>query len=194
MNVENKNPLFSASIRFNEELIHTFTTTQYNVFRKKKKFITGGTAFFLIVLGMMLGANTWTGALPLLLGCVIITNLLAAPKHIANSLITKFNHGMPTISYLFYLEQMTVSSSQVPIYYDALIRMVEDDQHLYLFTAPESGYMVPKSTITGQGNCRELVQLLESASGASVQRITGVFSVTLRSLIASIRAAGHHKK
>lgn len=187
MSQTSRTPLLTARMVFTEETIHTFTAMQYNLFRKKQKYLTASVAFALIVTGLLLGANTWQGVLPLLIGCVLITNPLAAPKHIANSLSAQFKGKLPSISYRFYPDRMDVSTSPVPIHYASLTQMAEDNQHLYLFLTSETGYMVQKSSVKGGNGYKSLAQLLESGAGKPIRRYSGLFSVTLRSMLKGFR-------
>ena len=181
-------PLYTASMAFTEETVHTFTAMQYNVFRKKQKYITAGIAFVLIVTGMTVGLDKWQGVLPLLAGCVVITNLLAVPKHIARRLLAQFRGKMPVLAYQFYADRMDVTTSKVPVHYKALLRMEDDKKYLYLFVSAENGYMISKSSVEGPEGYEGLARLLESGTGKSVHRYSSLFSVSLASLLKDLKA------
>ena len=180
-------PLYTASMAFTEETVRTFTAMQYNVFRRKRKYFIAGIAFLLIVAGLILGVTNWQGVLPLLIGCVIITNLLAVPNHIANRLLAQFGGKLPTLEYRFYPDRMDVSTSKVPIHYKTLLRMEDDKKYLYLFVSAENGYMISKSSVEGADDYAGLVRLLESGAGKTVHRYSSMFSVSLFSLLKDLR-------
>lgn len=180
-------PLYTASMAFTEETVHTFTAMQYNVFQKKRKYITAGIAFILIVAGLVLGATRWQGVLPLLIGCVVITNLLTVPKHIASRLMEQFRGRMPTLAYRFYSDRMDVSTSKVPIHYGTILRMEDDKKYLYLFVSAENGYMISKTSVSGADGYEGLARLLESGTGMAVHRYSSLFSISLATLLKELK-------
>lgn len=180
--------LYTASMAYTEETLHTFTAMQYNLFRKKQKYIAAGIAFILIVTGLVLGVTSWKGVLPLLIGCVVITNLLTVPKHIANRLLARFNGRLPSLNYRFHPDRMDVSTSGVPVHYKSLLRMEDDKKYLYLFVSEENGYMIDKSSVEGENGYAGLARLLESQTGKTVHRYSSLFSVSLLSLLKDLRS------
>lgn len=182
-------PLFTAQTAFTEESVQRFTTMQFNLFQKKRKYLAALAAFVLIVAGLLLGINTWQGILPLLIGCVIATNLYAAPKHAAGQIVAGFHGKLPTVRFRFYPEAMEVSTSEVPVHYGALSRLEDDKEYLYLFLTPETGYMVRKSSVAGEGGYGSLAALLEERSGRSIHRYRSLAGATLKSLLADFRSA-----
>ena len=55
----------------------------------------------------------------------------------------------PKSDYCFYEKEFTFHDKEEPVPYKRLIRLIEDKQHLYLYVAEQSGYMVDKGTVTG---------------------------------------------
>ena len=181
-------PLFAAQTAFTEESVQRFATMQFNLFQKKRKYLAALAAFALIVAGLLLGIGTWQGILPLLIGCVIGTNLYAAPKHTAGQIIAGFRGKLPTVRFRFYPEKMHVSTSEVPVHYSALARLEDDKEYLYLFLTPETGYMVRKSSVDGEGGYSALAALLEERSGQKIHRYRSFAEITLKSLLADLRS------
>ena len=89
MNTPNTHAKYTADMVHTEETIRLYAITQYNLFRKKQKYLTTLASCALIVSGMLIRTDIWPRALLLLIGCVLSTNLYAAPKHIADEVIRR---------------------------------------------------------------------------------------------------------
>ena len=178
---------YTADMSHSEKSIHLYAARQYDCFQKKRKYLTALLSFLLIVAGLLTGADAWQGALLLLIGCVAVTNLYAAPKHIANAVVKRMNGKFPVIRYGFYADHIDVSTSSVPVYYGGLTLLAEDKDYLYLFLTPQTGYMIDKASVVGRGGYDGLAGMLEQASGMKIQRASGLDVNGLKAMIAKIR-------
>lgn len=185
MTGEKESAGYTADMVHSEKSIHLYAARQYDLFRKRQKYLIVLISFFLIVAGMVTGADTWRGALLLLTGCVAITNLYAAPKHIANTVIRQFHGEFPVVRYGFYGDHMDVSTFPVPVYYDAVTLLADDKKYLYVFLTPQTGYMIDKASVSG-GGCEELAGMLEQASGRRIKHTSSLGANGFRAAIADI--------
>lgn len=165
---------YTAAMVHSEKSIRLYAAKQYDLFRKRQKYLTVLVSFFLIAAGILAGANTWRGALLLLIGCVAVTNLYAASNHIANTVIRQFRGRFPTIRYDFYSDRMDVSTAPVPVYYQSITLLADDKSYLYLFLTPQTGYMIDKGSVAGGGGYNELANMLEQVSGRRIIHTSGV--------------------
>ena len=179
--------IYTAEMPHSEKSIHLYAARQYDFFQKKQKCLVVLLSFLLIVAGLLIGADAWQGALLLLAGCVAVTNLYAAPKHAANAVVKKFNGALPVIRYRFHADHVDISTSPVPVYYDALTLLAEDKNYLYLFLTPQTGYMIDKALVTGSGGYDGLAEMLEQASKTKIQHASGLNMNSLKAIMANIR-------
>ena len=188
MNTPNTHAKYTADMVHTEETIRLYAITQYNLFRKKQKYLTTLASCALIVSGMLIRTDIWPRALLLLIGCVLSTNLYAAPKHIADEVIRRFNGRLPVLCYSFGADRFTVNTSSVPVCYDSVFLLADDKKYLYIFLTPETGYMMNKASVSGEGGYEGLVKTLEEASGRTTRHTVRLSEVSLKTMIASIRS------
>lgn len=187
MTGEKRSADYTADMVHSEKSIHLYAARQYDLFRKKQKYLTVLISFSLIVAGMLTGADTWQGALLLLIGCVVITNLYASPNHIANTVIKQFHGKLPVIRYGFYADHIDISTSPVPVHYDSVTLLADDKKYLYLFLTPQTGYMIDKASVAGSGDYDALAKRLEQVSGRRIKHTSGLDVNGIKSVIADIR-------
>ena len=66
--------------------------------------------------------------------------------------------------------------------YARLMRLVADDEYLYLFVSKASGYMIERASVQGEGGGDGLMRLLADRSGLRWRRPFSLLTFRLRDL------------
>ena len=187
MSSQTERTFFTAKMPYTEETLQRFTIMQFNLYRRRQKFLIQAAAFAMIVAGLLFGLKDWKGVLLALAGCVSLTNIFIVPKQIARQVISRFNGHLPVLEFRFYRDHLTVSASDMPVYYASLDRMEEDKEYLYLFLSAETGYLIPKAAIHGNGGYPALAELLEAGAGRRVHRYVSLTTASLRTILEELQ-------
>lgn len=140
----------SATMNHNADTITLLSVTQYNTFFFWKKLLQLACGIALLLLGITRPADNVWGIVCLFFGCWILTSLDMPAKFRANRILEAMNGVFPSSTYEFYSDHFVLTANEIPekIDYSSLIRLVENNQYLFLYISPYSAYMVDSRTIT----------------------------------------------
>ena len=174
-------PIYRAKMNHSADTIKKLIQTGYDVFLFKRKLLNAVIAFGLIIYGLYADKSMFTPWVALFVGCVMLPNLNAIPKQQAKEVLQQMGNHYPKSDYRFYEKEFSFNEKEGAIPYKRLIRLIEDNQYLYLYVAEQSGYMVDKGTVTG-GSVSELKTYLEIETGMKFSRPASLFSFKIYDL------------
>ena len=177
---------YTGAIVQSPETVKRYCTLQYNVFQTRKKIAVLALSVALAVSGIIIAGNNKLLGLGLaFVGCLIFSNSNAAAEYTANRIIELFKGNYPTLHYSFSYSFLMLEDSNKTVEYNSLIRLVEDDEYLYLFENPQYAVMVKKSLISGENGAEGLKKLLSEKTGLLWTRPLSVLNFKLSNLLPS---------
>lgn len=138
----------TAKMVHSRDTIIRLSMTQYNCFEFKSKMVRFLLAMVLIIYGLYADPSMITPMIALFFGCILIANLSLRPRLRAAKVIEQLHGQFPVSDYVFHRTSFTDGSNGKAIPYSSLIRLVEDQEYIYLYISQESAYMVEKSGIS----------------------------------------------
>lgn len=179
--------LYTAEMKHSADTLKRFTTLQYNAFEMVRKVIMILLAIILIITGVSAGSSAAL-ILCLFLGCIILTNLNAKAESVADQVAKSLNGHYPQLKYSFTENGFTDGEDRPEVPYVSLIRLIEDNDYLYLFISKASGYMIEAKTIQGTGGEHELKKLISEKSGLNWTSPPTILNISLKDIIANLKS------
>lgn len=177
---------YSGGIVQSPATIKSYSIIQYNIFQTRKKIAVLVLSVALAVSGIAVaGSNKLLGLGLVFLGCILFSNSNAAAEYTANRVIELFKGNYPTLHYSFSDSYILPLESGKSIKYKSLVRLVEDDDYLYLFENSQYAVMVKKSLISGENGAEGLKKLLAEKTGLSWTRPLSILNFNLSNLLPS---------
>lgn len=174
--------VYTAHIQQSRETVRRYSEVQFNVFHTKVKLAGVSLSVLLVLLGAFAVKAEALSLLMIFFGCVLFTNLNAPANFTANRVIALFQGKFPTLHYRFSPEGMWIDGKEPAVKYNKIIRLVEDDEYLYLFQSPQYGSMIKKSTVCGDEGIYGLRDLLTQKTGLKWTRPPTILNFKLRNL------------
>lgn len=174
---------YTAKMKHSSETVKRFTVLQYNTFEPVGKIIRIVLALALIIVGSLSGSTTAFIALAFL-GCILLTNLNTRAESVADQLERALQGKFPELEYSFSETGFTDGADRAEIPYSDFIRLIEDDDYLYLFISKASGYMLEISSVIGENGAEGLKRLLSEKSGCEWTRPVTLLSFSLKDVLA----------
>lgn len=173
-------PMITASMHHTRETITRLSRTQYNTFSFGSKLLQLLCGLILIFIGLQ-GGTALTSVLCLFAGCWLCVNTDVRAKLRASRICESLHGQYPATQYTFKEKEFLLDSdTKNSLAYSRLIRLIEDNQYLYLYISKTSAYMIDKSTV--RPNVDVLKELLVRSTGLRWCRPTSLFNFSLRTL------------
>ena len=177
--------LYTARVKHSPDTVRRFTVIQYDTFEPFGKVIRFALAVALIIAGAFSGSSAALVFL-LFLGCVLLTNLNSKALSVADQVEKAMHGSFPELHYSFSEDRFTDGPERPEVLYSALIRLIEDNDYLYLFASKSSGYMIETASVTGDGGAEGLKRLISEKSGCEWKRPLTLATLKLKDLFSSI--------
>ncbi len=141
---------YFAGIQQSKETITRFSRVQFNIFKYKTKIAIICFCAGLLVIGLAL-LNTFKALAVILvfLACIIYANQDAGADYTANMVIDMFKSHYPKLKYVFTQSGYKINDNEKILKYKDVIKLVEDDEYLYIFQTEQYGIMIKASTVYG---------------------------------------------
>lgn len=173
---------YSASITQSAQTIKRYARMQYSIFHRKVKLAGFAASVALVLIGGFLVEGEGLSLLLIFLGCIMFTNMNAPANFTANRVIALFNGRYPTLKYSFGPDGFGIEGKEKKIKYGSLMRLVEDDEYLYLFQTPQYGSMLKKSSIQGDDGAAGFRRMLENKTGLKWTKPSTFYNFGLKDL------------
>lgn len=171
---------YRAFIIQSPETIRRFSEVKFNVFQLPVKLVGVVISVLLVLAGGFAVKSEGLSLLLIFLGCVLFTNLNAPANYLANRVIALFHGKFPVLHFSFSEAGMRIEDREPETAYSAFIRLVEDEDYLYLFQSSQYGTMVKKSTVQGDGGVCEFKRFLTEKTGLKWVAPPSVLSFNLK--------------
>ena len=175
--------VYTAKIEHSESTVRSMARAQYDSFRPKSFYLLLILSFLLLAVAVFLpGLKQQLKILCIVIGCFLIVGLNAPPNQLADQIIRSLNGHFPLISYTFYEDAVSLKGTDTTdtLHYSEIIRLVEQQNYLYLFIQNKSAYMIDKSS--AKPNAEGLMSFLESKTGLSWTKSSSIWKTSLKSL------------
>ena len=96
--------------------------------------------------------------------------------------VTLTGGSFPVLEYRFGESAFRDGEDRPAVEYARLMRLVADDEYLYLFVSKASGYMIERASVQGEGGGDGLMRLLADRSGLRWRRPFSLLTFRLRDL------------
>ena len=173
--------LYTAKMQHSADTVRAFTLLQYNTFEWWRKGIIFVLSVVLILLGLSLRSSILV-ILCLFAGCILLTNSNTRATSVAEGVIEAMQGNFPLLTYSFTETGFSDGEDRPAVPYQKLYRLIEDNQHLYLFASKASGYMVQKASVEGEKGADGLMELISQQSGLKWTKPFSLFSFSLKDL------------
>lgn len=181
---------YTADTIQSPETIRRFSEVKFNIFQMPVKLAGVLISVLLVLAGGFAVKSEGLSLLLIFLGCVLFTNLNAPANYLANRVIALFHGRFPVLHYSFSETGMKIEDKKPETTYSAFIRLVEDEDYLYLFQSSQYGTMVKKSTVQGDGEADGLKMFLTEKTSLKWVAPPSVLSFNLKHIRSMGKAAG----
>ncbi len=182
---------YYAGIQQSRETITRYSRVQFNIFKSRTKLAVICFAAGLVVIGLaLLNSYKALAVILVFLGCIVFANQDAGANYTANLVIDMFQGKFPRLKYAFFSSGFLIADNEKEIPYRSLIRLVEDDEYLYLFQSDKLGYMIKSSTVIGDRGLQGLKELLAEKTKLKWTRQNRFLTFSLSSQLGLGRSGG----
>ncbi|MCI7726885.1 MAG: YcxB family protein [Clostridiales bacterium] len=179
---ETKMKEYTAYMIQSKDTIKRYSEVQFDVFYTSVKLIGAAVSVALVLLGAFAVRTEVLSLLLIFLGCVVFTNLNAPANYTANRVIALFRGKFPILHYSFSETGMLIEGKTPEVKYSGIIRLVEDEEYLYLFQSPQYGSMIKKSSVSGEDELYGLKCFLTEKTQLKWTRPPTILNFNLKSL------------
>ena len=173
--------LYTARMRHSADSVRRFTRLQYDTFELWRKLLMLGLSAGCMLLGIASGPGLFA-VLCIFVGAMLLTNLNARANAVADGVIEATGGSFPVLEYRFGESAFRDGEDRPAVEYARLMRLVADDEYLYLFVSKASGYMIERASVQGEGGGDGLMRLLADRSGLRWRRPFSLLTFRLRDL------------
>lgn len=170
----------TASMHHTRKTIARLSRTQYSTFSFGSKLLQLFCGVVLIFIGVQ-GGSALSSSLCLFAGCWLCVNTDVRAKLRASRICDSLHNQYPATQYTFKENEFLLDAdTKSPLSYKRLIRLIEDNQYLYLYSSKTSAYMIDKATV--RPDVDTLKKLLTHSTGLRWCRPTSLLNFSLRTL------------
>lgn len=174
--------IYTARIQQSKETIRRYSEVQYNVFHTSAKLMGLAISVALVLLGAFAVKAEVLSLVLIFLGCVLFTNLNAPANFTANRVIALFQGKFPELHYTFSPSGMLIEGRTPEVSYSDFIRLVEDEEYLYLFQSPQYGSMIRKDTVSGEDDLYGFMNFLSEKTRLKWTRPPTILNFNLKKI------------
>lgn len=179
---------YTAGMKHSRETLDRFIRVQYDTFEFGRKAILFVAAVALILFGVTkAAASTILSVACLILGCLLLTNINARAKSIADGVAEAMKGNYPSLHYTFTETGFRDGEEKEEVPYSRLFRLLADEKYLYLFVSKASGYMLEISTVSGDASSEGLKNFLREKTGLTWLRPVNLLNFNIKDLIAMLK-------
>lgn len=182
---------YFASMPQNHNTLKRYAQVQMDVFHPSIKLCGAGLAVALVLIGAFAVKTEALSLLLIFIGCVVFTNLNAPGDFIANRVNSLFHGKYPTLFYQFSEDSFLVVGSKQSVPYKKLIKLVEDDEYIYLFQSSRYGNMIKKSSVQGTDKLCGLRDHLAEKTGLKWRRPPTILNFRLQNVWDIVQKKDH---
>ncbi|MDO5540305.1 MAG: YcxB family protein [Eubacteriales bacterium] len=156
----------SASITYNEDTMKRMVKIRMRTFRGIGTYGLFAIGLVFLVLGVLSSYGTLaTRTMMVAVGCFILVGINTPEKYMAKKIIQSMNGRFPKLSYDFGFEVVKIKGADNinRLDYEEIIRLVEDDEYLYVFRKDKSAFMIDRKTAKPKAD--SLKELLSEKTG-----------------------------
>ena len=172
---------YSACMQHSADSVKRFVRLQYQTFEWWRKLIILLLSVFCMLAGIASRSPVLT-VFCLFAGALLITNIDRREQSVAEEVIRAVQGQYPRLEYAFSDTGFTDGEDRPTVPYRGLIRLIADEDYLYLFSSRASGYMIDKGTVEGPEGADGLMRLIAEQSGLVWSGPVTLLSFRLRDL------------
>ena len=179
---------YTAEMHHSRETLNRFIRVQYDTFEFGRKAILFAAAVGLILFGIAkAAAAALLSVICLIGGCLLLTNIDAKAKSVADGVAEAMKGKYPSLQYSFSDSGFRDGEGKEEVPYSRLFRLMADEKYLYLFISKASGYMLELSTVSGEADAEGLKSFLSGKTGLKWLRPVTLMNFNIKDLIAMLR-------
>lgn len=167
--------IYRAKIKYDKNTIFKLAKTISKTYRLPLRIIAYFCGFAMIVCSLFIPMGATNSLTLLVVGCLLITGIDAPARHRAQVSFNSVGKREIVGKYSFLGNSFTLTADEhiTEMEYDKIVRLVEDDEYLYIFTDKNSAFMLEKSSVKPHSS-KDLMRFLADKTG---QKWHGVFSL-----------------
>lgn len=175
-------PLFRGEIKHTDATIFQLFRTQHRSFCQKRMLLRFLLGLAFVFFSAFVDWPDIIRIIALIVGAWLMVSL-DFPGQINADKALEARHGMlPVMSYAFHSGEMLVSGEgKLNMQYKSLIRLVLDEDYLYLFSAPDAVCMIDRSTV--KPDDEKLIAFLAEKTGLEWKKNKSFFFLNLYDLL-----------
>lgn len=170
---------YQMEFKHDAQTIRRLSQTQYLSFEKKYIFLQLIIGLAFLAFAVLHQDDTALFTLFALFGCWLMISWKQIPLFRANKIVRQCGGAFPTTVYSFGTNGIKTSNddSSATVPYAEIIRLVEDDEYVFLFINKEGAYMLRKPN-----NASAFQKYLTEKTGLEWIRPRNVFFLSLKQL------------
>lgn len=167
--------IYRAKIKYDKKTIYQLAKTISKTYRLPFRIIAYFCGFIMIVCALFIPMGYTNSLTFLVVGCLLITGIDAPAKYRAQLSFNSVGKRDIVGKYSFLGNSFTLTADEhvTELEYDKIVRLVEDDEYLYIFTNKTSAFMLEKASVKPHTS-KNLMRFLADKTG---QKWRGVFSL-----------------
>lgn len=179
---------YTAVMKHSRETLDRFIRVQYDTFEFGRKAVLFAAAVGLILFGVAkAAASTVLSVACLILGCLLLTNINARAKSIADNVAEAMKGNYPSLQYTFTDTGFRDGERKEEVPYSRLFRLMADEKYLYLFLSKASGFMLEISSVSGDASAEGLKRYLTEQTGISWVRPVNLLNFNIKDMRVLLR-------
>lgn len=172
--------IYRAKIKYDKASIFQLAKTISKTYRLPLRIIVFITGFIMIFCSLFVSMGSTSSLTLLVIGCLLITGLDTPARR--RALLSYNSIGQHDIigKYSFYANKfiLTAGKQISEAEYSKIIRLVEDDEHLYIFTDRTSAFMLDKASVKPH-SFKDLMRFLSENTGLKWSSVFSLFTFRL---------------
>ena len=174
----------TASISYDEGSMKEMVRVRMRTFRGIGSYGIFMIGLIFIIVGVLTSYGTLaTRTAMVAIGCFMVVGVNTPEKYMGKKIVQSMNGRFPKLQYDFNFSNIKVKGADTisRVGYHEIIRLVEEENYLYLFLENKSAFMVDKKTVKPKVD--NLKELLSEKVGLPWMKARPIFGLSLASLI-----------
>lgn len=178
----------SASIQYDEETMRQMVKVRMRTFRSIASYGLLLIGAVLIGVGVLSSYSTVaTRTMMVAIGCFMVVGVNSPETYMAKKIVQSMNGNFPKLSYDFGFDAIKIRGADTMnrLEYEDILRLVEEENYLYIFLKNKSAFMIDCKTVKPKVN--SLKELLTEKTGLGWTRPHRIAAVSLYSILRNRR-------
>ena len=172
--------IYRAKIKYDKQTIFRLAKTISKTYRLPLRIIVYACGFVMILCALFLSMGYTNSLTLLVVGCLLITSIDAPAKRRAQVSFNSVGNREIVGKYSFLGSSFTITADDqvTELEYSKVVRLVEDDEYLYIFTDKKSAFMLEKASVKPHTS-KDLMRFLATKTGLKWRGVFSLFSFRL---------------